>query len=247
LEPLDRRVIARAVAAYGGDHGVGRGDNAWTCERHLKSLLFAQVAGLTSLRQIITGLGANSRWFYHLNLRPPRRATLADANAEQPAAVFRDLALALIAVAAGAPRDAGESLIRRLDATPIRLKGNGFPWAEANARMRGLKLHLLHDAREHRPVWFEAISAKIDKPALAKAGVVAGRAIPREAGAIPAFAGAGFTFLTRAIPITAGGRKSLTPRPSLSPGASATRIAATLSNSPPRGIGTQLLISMFRC
>ena len=218
---------------------MGRGDNAWTCGRHLKSLLFAQVAGLTSLRQIITGLGANSRWFYHLNLRPPRRATLADANAEQPAAVFRD--------PAGAPRDAGESLIRRLDATPIRLKGNGFPWAEANARTRGLKLHLLHDAREHRPVWFEAISAKIDKPALAKARVVAGRAIPQEAGAIPAFAGAGFTFLTRAIPITAGGRKSLTPRSSLSPGASATRIAATLSNSPPRGIGTQLLISMFRC
>ena len=134
LEPLDRRVIAHAVAAHGGDHGVGRGDNAWTCERHLKSLLFAQVAGLTSLRQIITGLSANSRWFYHLNLRPPRRSTLADANAERPAAVFRDVALALIPVAAGALRREGESLIRRLDATPIPLKGNGFPWAEANAR-----------------------------------------------------------------------------------------------------------------
>ena len=61
LEPLDRRVIARAVAAHDGDRGVGRGDNAWTCERHLKSLLFAQLAGLTSLRQIVTGLGAHSR------------------------------------------------------------------------------------------------------------------------------------------------------------------------------------------
>ena len=75
LEPLDRRVIARAVAAHDGDHGVGRGDNAWTCERHLKSLLFAQLAGLTSLRQIVTGLAAHSRSFYHLNLRAPRRST----------------------------------------------------------------------------------------------------------------------------------------------------------------------------
>src|SRR3954463_3909357 len=58
LEPLDRRVIARAVATHDGDRGVGRGDNAWTCERHRKSLLFAQLAGLTSLRQIIAGLGA---------------------------------------------------------------------------------------------------------------------------------------------------------------------------------------------
>jgi hypothetical protein len=48
LEPLDRRLIARAVAAHGGDHGVGNGDNAWTCERHLKCLLFAQWAGLTT-------------------------------------------------------------------------------------------------------------------------------------------------------------------------------------------------------
>src|SRR5215469_9829190 len=37
--------------------------NAWTCERHLKSLLFAQLGGLTSLRQIVTGLAAHSRWF----------------------------------------------------------------------------------------------------------------------------------------------------------------------------------------
>ena len=57
LEPLDRRVIARAVAAHDGDHGVGRGDKAWTCERHLKALLFAQLAGLTSLRADRRGAG----------------------------------------------------------------------------------------------------------------------------------------------------------------------------------------------
>ena len=57
LEPLDRRAIARAVRAHDGDHGVGRGDKAWTCERHLKALLFSQFAGLTSLRQIEEALG----------------------------------------------------------------------------------------------------------------------------------------------------------------------------------------------
>jgi putative transposase len=77
-------MIARAVAAHDGDHSVGRGDNAWTCKRHLKSLLFAQWTGLTSLRQIVAGLGAQSRTFYHLNLRAPVRSTLADANAERP-------------------------------------------------------------------------------------------------------------------------------------------------------------------
>jgi putative transposase len=173
-------MIARAVAAHGGDRGVGRGDNAWTCERHLKSLLFAQVAGLTSLRQIVAGLGAHSRWFYHLNLRLPRRSTLSDANSERPAAVFRDIARALIPAAAGVLRREGEALVRLLDSTPVPLKGDGFPWAEANARTRGLKLHVLYDSRLRRPVWFDVTSAKIDD-------VVAGRAIPLEAGATYVF------------------------------------------------------------
>lgn len=180
LEPLDRRMIARAVAAHGGDHGVGRGDNAWTCERHLKSLLFAQWAGLTSLREIVAGLGAQRRSFYHLNLRAPCRSTIADANAERPAAVFRDIAAALVPTAAGTLRRESAALIRLLDATPIPLKGKGFPWAEANARTRGLKLHLLYDPRQRRPVWFEVTSAKVDD-------VVAGRAIPLERGATYVF------------------------------------------------------------
>src|SRR5271166_1624778 len=180
LEPLDRRMIARAVAAHGGDHGVGNGDNAWTCERHLKSLLFAQWAGLTSLRQIVAGLGAHSRSFYHLNLRAPCRSTLADANAERPAAVFRDIATGLIPIAAGALRRESEALIRLLDATPIPLKGDGFAWAEASARTRGLKLHLVYDPRQNRPVWFDVTSAKVDD-------VVAGRAIPVEPGATYVF------------------------------------------------------------
>jgi len=84
LKPLDRRVIARAVREHDGDHGVGNGDNAWTCERHLKTLLFAQFAGLKSLREIVEGLGAQSASFSHLNLRAPCRSTLSDANTERP-------------------------------------------------------------------------------------------------------------------------------------------------------------------
>jgi putative transposase len=177
---LDRRVIARAVAAHAGDRGVGGGDNAWTCERHLKALLFAQFAGLKSLREIVAALAGQSASFYHLNLRAPRRATLADANAARPAAVFRELATALVPVAAGALRRDGEALIRLLDATPIPLKDQRLAWAEASARTRGLKLHLLYDPRQGRPVWFELTSAKVDD-------VVAGRRVPLETGATYVF------------------------------------------------------------
>lgn len=241
LEPLDRRV-ARAVAAQNGDHGVGRGDNAWTCERHLKSLLFAPLAGLTSLRQSVTGLAAHRRWFCHLNLRAPRRSTLADANAERPAAVFRDIAMALIPIAAGALRRESEALIRLLDATSIPLKAcpwleqgdKHVAWAEARARTRGLKLHLFYDPRQRRPVWFEVTSAKacperrpgVDKPALAKAGVVAGRAVPLEAGATYVF-DKGYTDHRWWFAIRAAGASSL-------PDAGAILIAARSASRSPR-------------
>lgn len=180
LEPLDRRVIARAVRAHEGDRGVGSGDNAWTCERHLKTLLFAQFAGLRSLRQIVEALGSQSAAFYHLNLRAPCRSTLSDANAQRPAAVFAAIAEALLPVAAGALRRDGEALIRLLDSTPIMLNADQFAWAERSARIRGLKLHLLYDPREVRPVWFALSSAKVDD-------VVAGREVPLEAGATYVF------------------------------------------------------------
>jgi hypothetical protein len=191
LEPLDRRIIARAVAAHAGDRGVGSGERAWTGGRCLRSVLSAQWAGLTSLREIVAGLGAQSRRFchlnrhhlnryhlnrYHLNRRAPCRATLAAANADRPAAVFRDIAMALIPVAAGALWAESEALLRLLAATPIRLKGDGFPGAEANARTRGLKLPVLCDPRQRRPVWFDVTSAKVDDG-------VAGRDVPLEAGA----------------------------------------------------------------
>lgn len=180
LEPLDRRALARIVAEHDGDHGVGKGENAWTCERHLKTLLFAQWAGLKSLREIVAGLAAQGSSFYHLNLRAPCRSTLADASAHRPAAVFGAIAAALVPVAAGALRGESEALIRLLDSTPIPLKGERFAWAEASARIRGLKLHLLHDPRQARPVWFALTSAKTDD-------VVAARAVPLQRGATYVF------------------------------------------------------------
>jgi IS4 transposase len=98
----------------------------------------------------------------------------------RPAAVFRDLATALVPVVAGVLRRESEALIRLLDATPIPLKDPRLVWAETSARTRGLKLHLLYDPRQRRPVWFELTSAKVDD-------VVAGRAVPLEPGATLVF------------------------------------------------------------
>jgi IS4 transposase len=176
LEPLDRRVLKQIVERHDGDHGVGRGANAWTCIRHLKALLFAQLAGLISLREIEQGLAAHPGGLYHLDLREPRRSTLSDAQAHRPSAVFRDVAQWLMAQASRTIRREAGALIQLVDATPIPLRDTRFEWAEADARVRGLKLHLGYDSRAEVLDWMEITSPKVSD-------VTAARAMPVRAGA----------------------------------------------------------------
>jgi len=180
LEPLDRRVLRRIVEQNSGDHGVGHGANAWTCIRHLKALLFAQLAGLTSLREIVEGLSAHPGGLYHLDLRVPRRSTLSDAQANRPAAVFRDVAQWLMAQASRTIRREAGELIQLVDATPIPLRDQRFSWAEADARVRGLKLHIGYDPRVEVLDWMEITSPKVSD-------VTAARAMPVQPGATYVF------------------------------------------------------------
>ena len=161
VEPLDRRMVERIVARHRGNHGVGAGDRAWTCQRHLKTLLFAQFAGLNSLRAIEQATAARPGALYHLGLRPAKRTTLSNALAARPAGVFCDLAAAVIGQVAGRLRQQGQALIRLIDASPTTLRDRRFGWAEADARCRGLKLHLVYDPRAGHPVRFALTSPKV--------------------------------------------------------------------------------------
>lgn len=161
LEPLNGRMLKRLAKSHNADRGVGSGDNGWTCARHLKALLFAQFAGLESLREIEQGLASKPEALYHLNLRPPRRSTLSDASKARPAAFFREVCERVMGNMARRPRAEGKALIQLLDASPIPLRDRRFAWAEADARVRGLKLHLVYDPDDDRPVHFAVSSPKV--------------------------------------------------------------------------------------
>src|SRR5215467_16027257 len=77
----------RLVAAHGADRRVRR----LTTKSQFVALLYAQLEGASSLREIEAGLESHASRLYHLGVSAPRRATLADANALRPAAVFGEL------------------------------------------------------------------------------------------------------------------------------------------------------------
>lgn len=160
LEPLDRRMVRRAVDKYDGNRGVGEGDGAWTCQRHLKTLLFAHVAGLTSLREMTQALSARPSALYHLGLRPPKRSTLSDASAGRPAGVFGDVARHLMGALGRKLRAQGGDLIELIDASPIPVKDERIVWPEQDSRTRGLKLYAHYDGAAQCPVVFALASPR---------------------------------------------------------------------------------------
>lgn len=175
LEPLDRRVVNQIVDRHRGNHGVGNGENGWTCQRHLKAMLFAQFSGLKSLREISEGLSARPSGLYHAGLRPVGKSTLSDASSARPAAVFLELAEVAMGGLARSIRQEAKDLVRLIDGSPISLKDQRFTWAEADSRCRGLKLHMVYDPRAVRPVHFAVESPKLSE-------IKAARRVPLKAG-----------------------------------------------------------------
>lgn len=175
LEPLDSREVRRIVLAHRGDHGVGSGPRALTCVRQLRMLLFAQVTGLSSLRELCEGLLARPGSLYHMGLGVPRRSTLADAMMNRPVAVFRDICGILVGQTQRTVRRKSDELITLLDATPIPVRDLRSDWPEATARTRGLKLHLGFEPRADALGWVDLTSPKVND-------VTAAHALPIEAG-----------------------------------------------------------------
>ena len=77
----------RLVEAYDADARVRR----LSTKSQLMALLYAQLSGASSLREIEAGLASHAPKLYHLGAKPVRRSTLADANALRPSAVFSEL------------------------------------------------------------------------------------------------------------------------------------------------------------
>ncbi len=117
LKAVPRRRFATIVARHGGDKYV-KGFSSWD---HLVSLVFGQLGGLSSLREVETVWNAQAVHHYHLGSGPIRRSTLSDANRRRPSAVFAEVFAELSATAAGALAREGQQVLRLIDATPIPL------------------------------------------------------------------------------------------------------------------------------
>jgi len=175
LKVVSRRRFAAIVSRHEGDRYI-KDFSSWD---HLVSLVFAQLGGLSSLREVAAVWNAQGAHHYHLGSGPVCRSTLSDANRRRPSAIFAEAFAALSELACPALRREGKQVLRLIDATPIPLTSL-HKWADWNGRTRGLKAHLTYDPDADRPVRAEITAATVND-------VVVGRRQPIEPGATYVF------------------------------------------------------------
>jgi putative transposase len=145
LKPISRRAFSALVDRHGGD-AYDKSFRSWD---HLVSLIFAQLSGVDSLRDLEAVWSAHAHHHYHLGSGPMRRSTLSDANARRPAALFAETFTMISSLADRRLKREGGQMLRLIDSTPVPL-GAVSDWADWNGRTKGLKLHVVYDpARDH--------------------------------------------------------------------------------------------------
>jgi len=120
-----------------------KGFDSWD---HLITLMYAQLSGCRSLRELEVSYNSHSAHHYHLGNGPIKRSTLSDANANRDASVFESFCSVLLSQAHGKFRREVKDLLYLLDSSPICLLGHGYEWTQGRSmpHIPGLKLHLLY-------------------------------------------------------------------------------------------------------
>ncbi|KMP12229.1 hypothetical protein UR09_01685 [Candidatus Nitromaritima sp. SCGC AAA799-A02] len=144
LKLIPRFHFDSAVNRYSSD----RYTKSFSCWRQFITLLYAQITQKDSLRDIETGLAAQSNRWYHLGLDRVCRSTLSDANNRRDYGVFEDLFYHLLKRCRDlTPKHKFrfKNPLYSLDATTVDLCLSVFPWAKFRTAKGAIKLHYQYD------------------------------------------------------------------------------------------------------
>jgi IS4 transposase len=166
----------RLVEAHGGDARVRR----LSTKSQFVALLYGQLSGAASLREIVTGLASHEARLYHLGAGPVRRSTLSDANAQRPVAVFSELLAIMMKQAHRGLRRKLAETTYLIDSTSVRLNERSAGWARFSAGVCGAKVHVVYDADADRPIYAAVSAANVND-------ITAAHLMPIEPGATYVF------------------------------------------------------------
>lgn len=179
LKAVPQGAFERIVERHDGDRYVKR----FRCRDQLVAMLYVQLAGAQSLRELEAGFNGQRRHHYHLGIAAVARSTLSDANEKRNPLIYAELLKVLIEQAGRALRRERSELLYLLDSTTVPLP------PRCSQELRGhTSRHGNHGMKLH--VQFEAGSATVQSASITKARVndiTEGEKVPIEAGATYVF------------------------------------------------------------
>jgi hypothetical protein len=164
--------LDQSVARYGADELSRK----LTTKRHFIALLYGQMSGAVSLREIVTGMTSHETRLYHIGAAPVKRSTLSDANTQRPWQVFGELFTQMLGQAHRGLRRATADAVRLIDSTAVRLSSLSADWATFSTDVFGAKAHIVYDPHADRPVYFAVTPTKVND-------ITAAKVMPIEPGA----------------------------------------------------------------
>lgn len=150
---LPRRVFDRIVDKYEGNKYV----RSFSCWNQMLCMVFGQLTGRDSMRDLMLSLEAHQPKYYHLGFGSTiSRRNLGTANEKRNYKIFEEFAYVLIEEARrSCYRDDFEievdGNVYALDSTTIDLCLSIFWWAEFRKHKGGIKLHTLYDVKTSIP------------------------------------------------------------------------------------------------
>lgn len=153
------------ISALGSEHQANRYYKKFMVYDHLVTMLYAGYFQCTSIREVITGMKANTSRLGHLGLQnSPSRSTLSDANRSRSVKFFSELYHRLYNYHFSPDSRIEKDKLFIIDSTTISLfssimRGAGTPRKDGKKK-GGAKAHMMLDSKHDIPAFIWISEAK---------------------------------------------------------------------------------------
>jgi len=161
---LPQRVFDRLVQKYNGNKHIRH----FSCWNQLLSMIFGQLTGRESLRDLMISIEPHKPKYYHLGFGTgTSRSNFANANEKRDCRIFEEYAFYLIDQARKSSivdQDFQLNIdgnIYAFDSTTIDLCLSVFWWAKFRTTKGGIKVHTLYDVKTSIPCFIQVSPASV--------------------------------------------------------------------------------------
>jgi hypothetical protein len=153
---LPSRIFDKCVSKHEGNKWIKH----FSCWNQLMCMMFGQLSGRESLRDLLITVSAHSNKYYHLGFgKNVSRTNLAIANEQRDYSIYESFAYEMIAIARSCIKNETDFTllitgnVYAFDSTTIDLCLNVFWWASFRKAKGAIKIHTLYDVKTSIPAF----------------------------------------------------------------------------------------------